>query len=312
MSRIPSVWRVGRGLPVASPITVTEKIQISKQTARRFVLGKQGLWPGRRWEGKAGTRAAIAACEHLQLDPLVIVARSHDLMLHGRVAGYEPQMFGELAYDERQFFDWGGWLAVRPMAELPYWRTLMRRDREQPRMRLIAEHHADAVAAMRVALGAQGTLANRELEANGRPALYSYRGTKESSLALYYLWRTGEAMTHHRVGFERVYAPASAVAPAHLLTEASDAETDRFMARKAVAFSGIGRPGPLSGLLARKVTRAEERGIEDALVDAGEITPVEVEGARRQSVRAHCRHRPSPRRREWRRSRRLDARRHDH
>jgi len=29
-------------------------ITISQQTARRFVLGKQGLWPGRRWKGKKG------------------------------------------------------------------------------------------------------------------------------------------------------------------------------------------------------------------------------------------------------------------
>jgi len=30
-------------------------ITISQQTARRFVLGKQGIWPGRRWKGKKGT-----------------------------------------------------------------------------------------------------------------------------------------------------------------------------------------------------------------------------------------------------------------
>ena len=102
-------------------------IEVSRQVARRFVLGKQGLWPGRRWAGKDGTRAAIRAVEHLQLDPLVIVARSHDLMLHARVAGYEPKFFDQLAYQDREFFDWGGWLAVRPMDELPHWRVIMRR-----------------------------------------------------------------------------------------------------------------------------------------------------------------------------------------
>src|SRR5436189_5597187 len=96
--------------------------RIDRQAARRFVLGRQGLWPGRRWKGRAGTRAAVVACEHLQLDPLVIVARSHDLMLHSRVVGYEPELFDELAYKKRLLFDWGGWLAVRPITELPYWR----------------------------------------------------------------------------------------------------------------------------------------------------------------------------------------------
>ena len=106
-------------------------LSVSAQTARRFVLGRQGLWPGRRWKGKTGTRAAMIACEHLQLDPLVIVARSHDLALHSRVVGYRPEFFDTLTYGDRLFFDWGGWLAVRPMAELPYWRTLMHRQRER-------------------------------------------------------------------------------------------------------------------------------------------------------------------------------------
>jgi uncharacterized protein YcaQ len=222
----------------------------------------------------------MIACEHLQLDPLVIVARSHDLMLHSRVARYEPRFFDELAYDDRLFFDWGGWLAVRPMAELPYWRSIMRRDRDNPGMRIIAELHGDAIAEMRGALRERGTLANRDVAAVSRRAVMSYRGSKDASLALYYLWRVGEAMTHRRDRFERVYALTEAVAPSHLLTEASDDDTDRFMARKAVAFAGIGRPGPLSTLLARNVGKDEEQSIERRLVESGDIAAVEVEGWR--------------------------------
>ena len=253
-------------------------VQISKQAARRFILGKQGLWPGRRWKRKAGTRHAIAACEHLQLDPLVIVARSHDLMLHSRVAGYEPQLFDALAYDERLFFDWGGWLAVRAMAELPYWRTLMHRHRDSPKMAKLVGTHGAALDAMRGLLHERGTLSSRDFKAEERRRVVSYRGTKDSSLVLYYLWLVGDAMTHHREGFERVYAPTEAVAPPHLITEQPGAETDRFIARKAVAFAGIGRVGPLSRTLGRTVTKKEEAAIEQELVESGEIMPVEVEG----------------------------------
>jgi uncharacterized protein YcaQ len=252
--------------------------RIDRQAARRFVLGRQGLWPGRRWAGKAGTRAAVVACEHLQLDPLVIVARSHELMLHSRVVGFEIGFFDALAYDERLFFDWGGWLAVRPMAELPYWRALMRRHREQPRMVGMVEQHGAAIAAMRSLLAERGTLCSRDFKAADRRAVVSYRGRKDSSLILYYLWLVGDAMTHHRDGFERVYALTETVAPAHLISEASDADTDRFMARKAVAFAGIGRPGPLTRTLARPVAKDEERAIEHALRESGELVRVEVEG----------------------------------
>jgi uncharacterized protein YcaQ len=258
---------------------MTERLRISKQAARRFVLGKQGLWPGRRFAGKPGTRDAVVACEHLQLDPLVIVARSHDLMLHARVADYRPEYFGELAYDDRHFFDWGGWLAVRPMEELPHWRVLMRRDRESRRIRAIAEEHGPAVDEMRRALHERATVSGREFAAAERRAVDSYRGSKDSSLALYYLWRTGEAMTHHREGFERVYSRTELIAPPRLIAETTDAAADRFMTRKAVAFAGIGRPGPLSRVLSRKVTKLEEQALERELVDAGVLTDVEVADA---------------------------------
>jgi uncharacterized protein YcaQ len=257
---------------------MTEPIQISNRTARRFVLGKQGLWPGRRGSGLRGTRGAMIACEHVQLDPLVIVARSHDLMLHARVDDYRPELFQKLVYENREFFDWGGWLAVRPMRELPYWRVIMRRNRALPRMRKILEHHSEAIDAMRAVLHERGTVSSRDFTAADTRAVVSYRGTKDTSLALYYLWRTGEAMTHHRVGFERIYALTEAVAPAHLIAEADEAEAERFLLRKQIAFAGIGRLGPLGDRLHRPVARSEEAAFAREMVEANELAPVDVVG----------------------------------
>ncbi len=107
-------------------------LTIDIETARRFILGKQGLWPGRRWRGARGTEQAMRAMEYLQLDPLQIIARSQDITLHSRVLDYTPGMWEDAAYQQRKFFDWGGWLAVRPMDELPHWRVVMRREREGP------------------------------------------------------------------------------------------------------------------------------------------------------------------------------------
>ena len=42
-------------------------LTIDIQTARRFILGKQGLWPGWRWRGIKGTEQAMRAIEYLQL-----------------------------------------------------------------------------------------------------------------------------------------------------------------------------------------------------------------------------------------------------
>jgi uncharacterized protein YcaQ len=223
----------------------------------------------------------MIACEHVQLDPLVIVARSHDLMLHARVSGYRPELFHQLTYEERQFFDWGGWLAVRSMEELPYWRVLMRRDRDDnPRMAQIADALGPAIAEIRATLHERETVSSRDFAAEDRRAMGTYRGNKDSSLALYYLWRVGEAMTHHREGFERVYALTESVAPEHLIAEAdeADAEVERFMLRKQVAFNGIGRFTLLSGVLHRPVSAAQARVIETELLESEDITAVAVEG----------------------------------
>ena len=55
----------------------------------------------------------------MQSDPLQIVARSHDLTLHSRVLGYTPGLWERPVYQQRKFFDWGGWLVDTAR---PWWR----------------------------------------------------------------------------------------------------------------------------------------------------------------------------------------------
>ena len=128
-------------------------LTITIDTARRFILGKQGLWPGRRWRGLEGAEQALRAMEYLQLDPLQIIALSQDITLHSRVLDYKPGTWEELTYQQRKFFDWGDWLAVRAMDELPHWRVIMRHElTRNARLREIARDHAEAIAEMREVL----------------------------------------------------------------------------------------------------------------------------------------------------------------
>ena len=252
-------------------------------TARRFILGKQGLWPGRRWRGLKGTEQAIGAMEYLQLDPLQIIARSQDIALHSRVLDYTPTMWETVAYKKRKFFDWGGWLAVRPMDELPHWRAVMHRERDgdygDSRIRRMAREHAEAIAEMRALLRERGAVSNRDFEMATRTRTQSYRGRKDSALALYYLWRTGEVMIHHRENFERVYALTEMVAPAHLIRESDEDETDRFLIKKEISFSGLSRLNRVADSFHGRgePDRAAKKMLGTMLAD-GEIIEVQVEG----------------------------------
>jgi uncharacterized protein YcaQ len=258
-------------------------ITIDSDIARRFILGKQGLWPGRRWRGIEGTEKAMPEIEYLQLDPLQVVARSHDIQLHSRVLDYTPGMWEEPTYLQRKFFDWGGWLAVRPMDELPHWRVVMRRERDAeadtgPRIRNLGRDHAGAIAEIRAILRERGTVSNRDFEMATRTRTQSYRGRKDSALALYYLWRTGEVMTHHRERFERVYALTEAVAPAHLIRESDEDEADGFLIKKDLSFSGLSRMSRTSDAFHRGMPFGKASRLLAAMLADGDIIEVQVEG----------------------------------
>jgi len=255
-------------------------LRIDLETARRFILGKQGLWPGRRWSGNRGAAQAMRAMEYLQLDPLQMIARSQDITLHSRVLDYTPGMWEAAAYQERAFFDWGGWLAARPMDELPYWRVVMRRELENNgRLHAIAGEHAEAIHEMRSVLRERGTVSNRDFKPETRKRTNSYRGGKDSALALYYLWITGEVMTHHRENFERVYALTETVAPPELIRESSPAEADRFLIMKDVSFLGLSRLNRVSDSYHRGVPFDNgARQVIEALLADGDLIEVQVEG----------------------------------
>src|SRR3954454_10642211 len=255
-------------------------IEISALTARRYVMGRGGLWPGRRWRGLSDTGTAMRAVEDLQLDPLVVVARAHDLMLHSRVADYAIDDWATLTYERREFFEWGGWLAVRPMDELPYFRVLMRREREHARWIEIEREHHEAIEEMRAVLRAGREVSNRDFAMRERTRIDNYRGRKDSALALHYLWRVGEAMVVRRERFERVYALTERVAPAEALREVDPEEADDVLLLKNMAADGLIRYTGVSNWLRRDVTPAEMTARRERCLAEGKAIDLRVEGWR--------------------------------
>jgi uncharacterized protein YcaQ len=258
-------------------------IIISKQTARRFVLGKQGLWPGRRWKGKNGTAQAINACEAVQLDPLNVIARSQDIVLHSRVLEYKPEYLYDVAYKQRKFFDYGGWLAMYPMSDLPYWRLHMQRRSRDKRIEGFVLSHEKLFEDVRAELRTRGPLGNRDFEGN-KIGLWNYRGRKDTSLALYDMWLSGELMMHHREGFDRVYDFRKNIAPKEFDYVATEKEAEEFFARKAVSFVGLKREaairGDLNYHLRKEYSKTEVTNLVEAWKESGIVAQVQIEDGR--------------------------------
>lgn len=263
---------------------MAESLTITMSTARRFVLGQQGLWPGRRWAGEDGTAAALREIGSVQMDPLNVVARSHHLALWGRVADYQTGHLDTLLYEKRQFFDYGGVLRVQPMSELPYWRVHMRRRQDEPRWAVFHKDNRKLVDAVRAEVESRGPLGPRDLTGTAGITRLNYRGSKDTSVALYYLWLTGELMIHHRRDFDRVYDLRDRIAPPGLNHVASDDEAEAFFARKVFARLGLvserAWKNGFAGYSERKVDLPEARSRLSELVEADVIAPVTLEGAR--------------------------------
>ena len=259
-------------------------ISISQQTARRFVLGKQGLWPGRRLKVKKGTAQAIRVCEAVQLDPLNIFARSQDIVLHSRVLGYKPEYLYQVAYRDREFFDYGGWLAMYPMRDLPYFRYQMEnRAQNQYVKHYVGSEHQHILEHIRSELQTRGPLGNRNFNGK-RLATQSYRGRKETSVALFDMWLSGELMIHHREGFERVYDFRENMAPKEFDFVASETESEDFFARKAVSFHGLLREAglriSLESDMRRKYGRDEAHQMLEGWIESGILNRIQVDGWR--------------------------------
>lgn len=252
-------------------------MRISVEVARRYLLGRQGLWPGRRWAAPRDTERAMRTMEHVQLDPLAIIARAQDLALASRLIGYRPDDWMTLAYGRRRFFEWGGWLALRPIEELPYYRVLMRRERDGWWPQWANAGHGPAIEEMREILRKRPEVSNRDFAIAERTRVDSYRGRKDSSVALHYLWRIGEAMVTRRERFERVYARTKVVAPARYLIEASDAETDEHLLLKSVAAAGITKLNGAAGTLLRPFSPGDAAAWKRRRVEDGALIDIDIE-----------------------------------
>ncbi len=257
---------------------------ISQLTFRRFILGQQGLWPGRRFKGLNGAESALRQMQGLQLDPLTMVARSQDIAMYGRVLNYKPVHLYKMAYQQRKAFDYGGWLFMYPMSEFPYWGLPMKH-RRQHGIHYESFRHPPAELVKHVLdeLRERGPLGNRDFE-GAKVSAWSYRGRKEASIALFYLWLTGEVMITNRKGFDRIYDLRERVLPPEFDFEVTDSEAEDFFIRKSIAFLGMARENTwrtdLSGYLNRDVSREEAKTRIESLIEQGVLSRVRVENSK--------------------------------
>ena len=98
----------------------------AKEEARWYHLYSLGLHGRSYPPGEEGIRRCFADLDVLQLDPLPILGRSHDLVIQARVDGTHPGQVLELVHRERLGFEyWDKMLSLIPIHHFPWFRPRM-------------------------------------------------------------------------------------------------------------------------------------------------------------------------------------------
>jgi uncharacterized protein len=254
---------------------------VSVETARRFVLGRQGLWPGRRWEGRTAVDRALRYIGSVQPDPLDVVGHSQDLALWGRIVGYRAADLQAALYRRRTLFEWGGNLQIRPVEELPYLRIVMQRKVLEERWRRFARAHASLLARVTREVEVRGPLGSREFTGPGEVRIHNYRAGKEVGLALYYLWLKGELMVASRRRGEKVFDLTSRLFP-RLSREVPRAEAEEHSILQTLRHLGLASRSEWLNYghtrLGRTIRHGEWTEWTHRLLLQGDVQEVEVDG----------------------------------
>jgi uncharacterized protein len=258
---------------------------ISKATERRVVLGLQGLWPGWRWRGARGLAPSLNQLRAVQVDPLDVVGRSHDLVFASRVLDYRPQDLDRLLYTRRGAFEYGGAIDILPRDLLRLHLSWLRHQGLPTRWEDWERAHAATVARVREAVTERGPLDARAWPGGDRSE--GFRSGTEEGLALYLLWRKLEVMVHHREGARKVYDLTERLfgalpepVPADQLLAEFGLETLRWL-----GLSGQFGIQYLRTIEAgRGRSQRTKRQVRQELIDAGRLSEVQVEGERMTSV----------------------------
>ena len=260
-------------------------MQISKETERRFVLGLQGLWPGRRWSGVQGVRDALLQCRRIQVDPLDIVGRNHDLVLASRVEGYRPVDLERVLYEERTAFEHGGNLNIYPRERLALQWSWVYHEGLPVRWEEWGRAHSATVRRVRGRIDRGGPTGAGDW-AGGEP-VEDYRSRRLEGLALHYMWRRFDIMIHHREGNRKFYDRTERLF-GRLPTPISREETRADLALETLGWLGLsGHDGTQFLRIqeeGRGRSRLSKRQLRDGLTASGRLTEVLVEGHHDSSV----------------------------
>jgi uncharacterized protein YcaQ len=262
-------------------------MKATAEAARRFLVARQLLAPARSLAG--GPDAVLEVLRRLgsiQFDPLSVAGRNHDLVLHARVADYDPA-WTDVLYERREIFEaYNKGLSFVPSAEFASFRANL--SRSSPR--ILAEN-PEVAAHVLDRIRAEGPLSALDFERERGSATDWFGAPTNVVRAVLEAYAvTGVLGLAKRDGNRRYYDLLERLLPAGVLAREVPLREQlrhKLLSRyRAHGLLGIGGGGDIfAGIGPAKPhpERPELPGrtvLREELVEEGELVPVEVEGVR--------------------------------
>jgi uncharacterized protein YcaQ len=263
-------------------------VKVAAEAARRFLLARHFLAPVRSVEGDLdGVLEVFRKFGSIQFDPVAVAGRNHDLVLHARVAGYEPA-WCDVLYERREIFEvTNKALSLVPASEFPWFRLGFGRKGPRFHAAILAEN---AVVAERVIgrIRAEGALSALDFEPeHGAPKDWFGMPENVVRAVLEAYTVTGAIGLARREGNRRYYDLLERLLPAELLghqVPVREQLRHRLLSRyRAHGLLGAGGAGGTFDRIANPESAPGRPGrneLREELVELGALVPVEVEGVR--------------------------------
>ncbi len=258
---------------------------LSLAEARRIALAAQGFADLR----PAGTitrrhlQRVLQRTQLLQIDSVNVLARAHYLPLFARLGAYPRTLLEASAWGVKKtlFEYWAHEASLLPVELQPLLRWRMARAERGEgtwgRLKPFAAERRSEAEAILQRIAREGPLAASDLE--GQKGAGGWWGWSDAKSALEQLFWSGRVTTAtRRPSFERVYDLTERVLPSTVLDQPTPSEPDAQcqLLRLAARAHGVATAGDLRDYFRLSPGDAAPRLAE--LVEAGELTPVQVEG----------------------------------
>ncbi|MDR1394080.1 MAG: winged helix DNA-binding domain-containing protein [Bifidobacteriaceae bacterium] len=265
---------------------------LSLTEAQRLALSAQGFGLKERFTGQVTTDQLQQEIDRLalfQIDAINVLARAHLMPLFSRLGHYDHAILeAAAAQAPRRLFEyWGHEAALIDIRLYPAWRWKMA-DAENhawARMLRIKHQRPDLIRQVLERVRQDGPLTARDLDnAPGRDRPNWGWNWSDAKTALEWLFYGGQIACNRRnAHFERVYDLPERVIPEEILAEAelSRPQAHRVLALRAVAALGVATSAHAADYF-RLDARQTAAAIQE-LADAGQLTPVSVEGWRQSA-----------------------------